>query len=72
MSLVWERNGETFYASVNALDGTVRYWLTAEPIPDGKWDWVVLSPDGKFEAQGVALTFHAAMSNAELCVPPLI
>jgi hypothetical protein len=67
MSLVWEKSGEAFYATVTDLAGLVRGHLIVEPGGIG-CDWAVWRP-GEHKASakhGRAATLHGAMWDAEM------
>ena len=66
MPVVWERDGDADYASVEYPVGTIRYGLVVEKM-DGTWDWSVWKPDnpGVSARHGVADTVQGAMREAE-------
>jgi len=66
MSIVWEKDGEGFYATVMEPAGEIRFRLTVENS-GAHWNWTVWRP-GKYAGtlhRGHALTLHAAMWDAE-------
>ena len=64
--MIWERSADAFYATVEALENRDPLHLIVERKPDGDWDWAIWTPDGTYQADGIAPTMHAAMSEAEL------
>jgi hypothetical protein len=66
MPVVWERNGEAYFAAVESATGGVRYRLIVERL-DGAWDWSVWKPNnpGVSARHGVADTILNAMRAAE-------
>jgi hypothetical protein len=66
MSIVWEKDGEGFYATVLEPAGEMRFRVTVEN--DGcRWNWTVWHP-GKYTGtlhRGRAVTLHGAMWEAE-------
>ena len=67
MALVWEKDGEAFYASVTEPAGEMRFRLIVENTADG-WNWAVWRPGkyGESVRHGRAATLHGAMWDAEL------
>ena len=66
MAVVWERDGDAYYATVEYPTGTVRFRLVVERM-DHAWDWTVWKP-GNPEVSvrhGVADTVQDAMREAE-------
>jgi hypothetical protein len=66
MAVVWELNGDTFYADSETADGT-RCHLIVERLPAGGWDWSVWRrTDGnRIVRSGAAETAREAMQQAE-------
>jgi hypothetical protein len=65
MAVVWERSGDAFFAIVD--HGTDRYYLTAEELSGGGWDWSAWSQryGWRIVRNGIADTVQEAMRNAE-------
>jgi hypothetical protein len=66
MTVIWERSGEAYYATVMAPSGEVRFYLVVEG--DGsRWDWTIWRPgeDHHTARHGVAATVQEAMREAE-------
>jgi hypothetical protein len=63
--MIWERNGEAYYATLERLSGEVLFHLIVEQTPDGAWDWAVWASDGTYEASGMAPILHVAMLEGE-------
>jgi hypothetical protein len=66
MTLIWERSGDVYYATVRAPVGEARVHLVVES--DGnRWDWTAWRPgEDLHEARrGVAGTVQEAMWDAE-------
>jgi hypothetical protein len=66
MAVVWERDGDTYYATVEEAAGGVRYRLVVERM-NGSWDWTIWKPAiPEISARhGVADTVQDAMREAE-------
>jgi len=66
MSIVWERSGEGYYASVMGPSDEVRFHLTVEKYDD-HWDWAVWRPgdNQRVAVNGIAETIQEAMRDAE-------
>jgi hypothetical protein len=41
LTLVWERDGDGFYARVESMGAGTLCYLVVELLPDGGWDWQV-------------------------------
>lgn len=66
MALIWERNGDAYYATITDLDGEVLFHLGVEKNGTG-WEWIVWRP-GETEQtarHGRAGTVQDAMREAE-------
>jgi|HubBroStandDraft_5_1064220.scaffolds.fasta_scaffold2437068_1 hypothetical protein len=66
MSIVWEKDGEGFYATAMELAGEMRFRVTVENR-GSRWNWTVWRP-GKYTGTlhcGHAVTLHGAMWDAE-------
>jgi hypothetical protein len=65
MAVVWERSGDAFFATVE--HGADRYYLTAEELPGGGWDWSAWSQRNGWRSvrNGTADTAQEAMREAE-------
>ncbi len=66
MALIWERNGESYYATVTGPSDEVRFYQTVETDGD-RWDWLVWRPDESADQArlGVAVSVQEAMRAAE-------
>jgi hypothetical protein len=64
--VIWERDGETFHATLESTDGTTRFHFVVERLNHG-WDWTVWRPDDPVASarHGVADTVQEAMRQAE-------
>ena len=67
MSLIWERAGDAYYATVRGPDAEPLFRLIVEQLPEGMWDWIVWQSGGKPEmaVRSVARTVQEAMRAAE-------
>ena len=68
MSIVWEKDGEGFYATIIEPPGdTVLFHLKVEKYND-RWDWAIWRPgqDPRTATHGLADTAQEAMPAAEL------
>jgi hypothetical protein len=65
-NLVWERDGDAYYATVENATGGVRYRLVVERM-NGSWDWTVWNPayPAVSVRQGVSNSVQEAMRAAE-------
>jgi hypothetical protein len=65
-NLIWERDGDAYYATVENSTGGVRFRLVVERM-NGSWDWTVWNPGYPAVSvrQGVADTVQEAMRAAE-------
>jgi hypothetical protein len=66
--MVWERNGDTFTATLETLAGKVRFDLTVKRASARSWDWTVWHA-GKppvLARYGTAPTAQVAMLAAEV------
>jgi hypothetical protein len=68
--MIWERNGDAFYATDETLSGEVCFRLIVEMRPDETWDWAAWRDGGRVELarHGVIETAQAAIQAAELAV----
>jgi hypothetical protein len=66
MTVLWERSGEAYYATVTGPDGEVRFQMIVEPAGD-RWDWAVwrAGEDQFVASHGVVRTVQDAMREAE-------
>jgi hypothetical protein len=69
MAIVWERDGDAYYATVEDGAGGVRCRLVVEKM-NGSWDWSVWKPDSpEISARhGVANSVQDAMREAERAI----
>ena len=67
MSIVWEKDGEGFYATIMGPSDEVRFHLTVEKYND-RWDWAMWRPgqDPRTATHGLSDTVAEAMRAAEL------
>jgi hypothetical protein len=67
--VVWERDGEAYYASVEDGAGGVRLRLVVEKM-NGSWDWTVWKPDNPETSvrHGVSNIAQDAMREAERAI----
>jgi hypothetical protein len=65
--MLWERDGDAFYADISDLSGTVSFRLAVEAAPDGSWTWTVWRPGDPptLARYGIAGTAREAMQLAE-------
>jgi hypothetical protein len=66
--MIWQRNDDTFTATVEAPAGGARFFLTVERLPLNSWDWTVWQAGrpGRLVHYGVAPTAREAMRDAEV------
>jgi hypothetical protein len=65
-NLIWERDGDAYYATVENSTGGVRFRLVVERM-NGSWDWTVWNPaySAVSVRQGVSNSVQEAMRAAE-------
>jgi hypothetical protein len=70
--MVWERSGDTYYASPLGPNDEPLFHMIIEQLPDGMWDWTVWPPGGNpgQAMRGVALSVQDAMNQAEKSIAP--
>jgi len=66
MTIVWERSGSGYYATIGEPTSAVRFHLVVEAAGD-QWDWVVWrrGEDQQTAQDGIAATVQDAMREAE-------
>ena len=67
MPLLWERDGEAYYASGTLEPNETPIRMIVEPLSSGQWDWAVwrLNDEVKVVRTGIADTVQEAMRAAE-------
>lgn len=65
--MLWERDGDTYNATVPDLSGAVVFRLVVEAASDGLWTWTVWRPGDppRLARYGIAATVQEAMRLAE-------
>jgi hypothetical protein len=66
VTVIWERSGQAYYATITGPVGEVRFHLVVEPNSE-RWDWVAWRPGEtrRLARIGHAGTVQGAMSEAE-------
>ena len=67
MTVVWEKDGVGFYATIIEPTGEILFHLTVEKYNE-RWDWAMWRPgqDQRTATHGLANTVDGAMRAAEL------
>jgi hypothetical protein len=70
MALVWERDGDAYYATVAGSGGTDEVHLAVEAVIDGSWTWTMWRAGypPRLARYGIADTVQEAMRAAEHAV----
>ena len=65
--MLWERDGDGYYADVSDPSGIVVFRLVVEATPDGSWTWTVWRPGDppRLARYGTAGTVQEAIHLAE-------